>query len=182
MAESSNIARPYARAVFELAQQQDDLVGWSERLEVLTAIAADANIVHLANSPRISAGQLQELVLKVAADKLADKLNEQAVNFVKLLAHNGRIGLLPDIARAYAARRAEAERVVEVEMITATEIDAHQRAQFTTALQSKLGRKVKLEFGVDRELVGGAVVRAGDWVIDGSVRAQLEQLVGALRA
>lgn len=178
MAESSNIARPYARAVFELAQQQEDLAGWSERLELLAAIAADANVVSLAGNPRVSAGQLEELILGVAADKL----NEQAVNLVKLLVRNGRIGILPEVARAYAARRAEAERVIEAEMITATEIDARQREQFTTALQSKLGRKVKLEFGVDRELVGGAVVRAGDWVIDGSVRAQLEQLVGALRA
>ena len=109
-----------------------------------------------------------------------NSLNEQTVNLVKLLVRNGRIGILPEIARAYAALRAEAENTVAAEIITAAEIDARQRAQFTTALQAKLGRTVKLEFAVDRELVGGAVVRAGDWVIDGSVRAQLEQLRGAL--
>ena len=186
MTESSNIARPYARAVFELAAQQKDLAGWSARLELLAAITADADVVRLAGNPRVSAGQLEELILGVAADTLlaaaTDKLNEQAVNLVKLLVRNGRIGVLPEIARAYAALRAEAENTVAAEIITAAEIDARQRAQFTTALQAKLGRTVKLEFAVDRELVGGAVVRAGDWVIDGSVRAQLEQLVGALRA
>ena len=181
MAEANNIARPYARAVFELAQQQDDLSGWSERIEVLAAIAADANVVALAGNPRAPVGQLQRLIPEVAADILKEKWNEQATNLVKLLVHNARIGVLPDIARAYAAMRAEAEGVIEAEMITAVEIDQRQREQFTAALQSKLGRKVKLAFAVDRELVGGAVVRAGDWVVDGSVRAQLEQLVGALR-
>ena len=181
MTESSNIARPYARAVFELAAQQKDLAGWSARLELLAAIAANADVVRLAGNPRVSAGQLEELILGVAADSL-DSLNEQVVNLVKLLVSNGRIGILPEIVRAYAALRAEAENTVAAEIITAAEIDARQRKQFTTALQAKLGRTVKLEFAVDRELVGGAVVRAGDWVIDGSVRAQLEQLVGALRA
>ena len=181
MTESSNIARPYARAVFELAAQQKDLAGWSARLELLAAIAANADVVRLAGNPRVSAAQLEELILGVAADSL-DSLNEQVVNLVKLLVSNGRIGILPEIARAYAALRAEAENTVAAEIITAAEIDARQRAQFTTALQAKLGRTVKLEFAVDRELVGGAVVRAGDWVIDGSVRAQLEQLVGALNA
>ena len=180
MTESSNIARPYARAVFELAAQQKDLAGWSARLELLAAITADADVVRLAGNPRVSAAQLEELILGVAA--AADKLNEQTVNLVKLLVSNGRIGILPDIVHAYAALRAEAENTVAAEIITAAEIDARQRAQFTTALQAKLGRTVKLEFAVDRELVGGAVVRAGDWVVDGSVRAQLEQLVGALRA
>ena len=180
MTESSNIARPYARAVFELAAQQKDLAGWSARLDLLVAIAANADVVRLAGNPRVSAAQLEELILGVAA--AADKLNEQAVNLVKLLVSNGRIGVLPEIARAYAALRAEAENTVAAEIITAAEIDARQREQFTTALQGKLGRKVELTFAVDRELVGGAVVRAGDWVVDGSVRAQLEQLVGALRA
>ena len=182
MTESSNIARPYARAVFELAQRQDDLAGWGGRLEVLAAIAADPRVVKFAGNPRTSAAQLRELILAVAADKLAEPLGEQVVNLVKLLAHNGRIGILPEIARAYATRRFEAERVIEAEMITAVKIDRRQREQFTAALQTKLGRRVKLQFEVDRELVGGAVVRAGDWVVDGSVRAQLEQLVGALRA
>ncbi len=186
MSESSNIARPYAAAVFELAQSNNDLAGWGVRLEVLAAIAADAQVKPLANNPRVAAEQLQQLILEVAADILtaeqADGLNEHTINLIKLLVRNNRINALPNIARAYAAMCAESMRVIEAEMITAVEINQAQRAQFTAALQSKLGRTVKLEFGVDRALVGGAVVRAGDWVIDGSVRAQLEQLVGALRA
>lgn len=183
MAESSNIARPYARAVFDLARGQDDLAGWSEQLDLLAAIAADEQVAALVRNPRVSAAQLQQVVLDVAsAPATALQLGEQCVNLVKLLAHNGRIGVLPQIAESYAALRAEAEGVVAATLVTASEIDQRQRAQFTEALQSRLGRRVTLEFEVDRALVGGAVVRAGDWVFDGSVRAQLEQLVGALGA
>ena len=139
MTESSNIARPYARAVFELAAQQKDLAGWSARLELLAAITAAADVVRLAGNPRVSAAQLEELILGVAADSL-DSLNEQAVNLVKLLVRNGRIGVLPEIARAYAALRAEAENTVAAEIITAAEIDAAPaRAIHRPLLQGETG-------------------------------------------
>ena len=176
MAELNSIARPYAQAVFELAQQQHDLAGWNDQLELLAVIAADADVARLVNNPRVPAAQLEALILGVAADRL----NKEGINLVKLLLHNGRLNVLPQIARAYAARRAEAESVIEAKMTTAGEIDTRQRKQL--ALQAKLGRNIKLEFAVDRALIGGAVIRAGDWVIDGSVRAQLEQLGGALGA
>jgi len=178
MAELSNIARPYAQAVFELARQQDDLAGWGDRLELLAAIAANADVISLVNNPHISSDQLEGLILGVAGDRLT----ADSINLVKLLVRNGRVNALPEIASSYAVRRAESESVIKAEMITAIEIDDTQRKQFADALQSKLGRKVNLDFEVDEELIGGAVIRAGDWVVDGSVRAQLEQLVGALRA
>ena len=178
MAALSNIARPYAQAIFELARQQDDLAGWGDRLELLAAIGANTDVISLVNNPHVSSDQLEELILGVAQDRL----NQESTNLVRLLVSNGRVNALPEIANTYTARRAESESVIEAEMITATEIDRKQREQFADALQSKLGRKVKLDFEVDEELIGGAVIRAGDWVVDGSVRAQLEQLVGALRA
>ncbi len=204
MAESSNIARPYARALFELAQARNDLGGWGAQLEALATIAADPDIVALANNPRVSAGQLQENIVPVVMQaqlkqtglaKLPENdqalevawkmicgqtLNKQSINLVKLLIRNRRLSVLPAIARAYADLRAEAESVIAARMITASEINRAQRARFAEVLQAKLGRKVELEFAVDPELVGGAVVRAGDWVIDGSVRAQLQQLAGAI--
>ena len=178
MAELNSIARPYAQAVFELAQQQHDLAGWNDQLELLAVIGADADVARLVNNPRVPAAQLEALILGVAADRL----NKEGINLVKLLLHNGRLNVLPQIARAYAAHRAEAESVIEAKMTTAGEIDTRQRKQFAEALQAKLGRNIKLEFAVDRALIGGAVIRAGDWVIDGSVRAQLEQFGGALGA
>ncbi|WP_424947234.1 F0F1 ATP synthase subunit delta [Candidatus Spongiihabitans sp.] len=180
--ELKHIARPYARAVFELAQQQNDLAGWGERLNLLAVIAADVNMASIIGNPHVSTEQLQTLILEVAADRLVGDLNEQAVNLVKLLAHNGRIGALNNIARAFTALRSDAEKTVSATMATAVPINDAQQQQFITALQSKLGRRVNLAFEVDEKLIGGAVIRAGDLVVDGSVRAQLEQLGGALEA
>ena len=176
MSAQSNIARPYAQALFELAQEQNDLSGWDDQLQLLSVVTQDSAMADLTNDPHVSAGQLADLIVGVCGDKL----NQGGTNLVKLLVKNGRVLEMPDIAEAFAARKAEAEKVIEAEMLTASPIDEKHQKQFADALQSKLGRSVNLEFAVDEELIGGAVIRAGDWVVDGSVKAQLEQLVGAL--
>ncbi|WP_423908244.1 F0F1 ATP synthase subunit delta [Candidatus Spongiihabitans sp.] len=178
MPAQSNIARPYAQALFELAQEQKDLAGWAERLQLLAVVASDKTLINLARDPRISSAQLAELIVDVCSDKL----NDGGKNLVKLLVRNGRVNAMGDIAQAYVVLKAEAEKVVAANMITAAPINESQQKQFAEALQSRLGRSVNLEFEVDEELIGGAVIRAGDWVVDGSVKAQLEQLVGALSA
>ncbi len=176
MSAQSNLARPYAQALFELAQEQDDLAGWNEQLQLLAVVASDSTLIGLTNNPGFSATQLTELIVDVCGDKLSDG----GKNLVKLLVKNDRVSSMGDIAQAYAVRKAEAEKVIAAEMITAAPIDEKQKKQFSDALQSKLGRSVNLEFAVDEALIGGAVIRAGDWVVDGSVKAQLEQLVGTL--
>ena len=176
MSAQSNIARPYAQALFELAQEQKDLAGWAEQLQLLAAVASDASVIDLTRNPRISSARLAALLIDVCGDKL----NDGGKNLVKLLARNGRVKALGDIVQAYAAHKAEAEKVVAANMVTAVPINKRQQKQFAEVLQSRLGRSVNLEFEVDEELIGGAVIRAGDWVVDGSVKAQLEQLVGAL--
>ncbi|MGB5706594.1 MAG: F0F1 ATP synthase subunit delta [Arenicellales bacterium] len=178
MSDLTNIARPYAQAVFELARDRDDFAGWGDQLALLANIAADRNMVELLKNPAFSNDQQISLVLDICGDKLS----ADGVNLIKLLVNNDRVNALPDIAVVYAEKRAEAESVIEADMITATPIDDSQRQAFSTALQSKLGRSIKLNFEVDEDLIGGAVIRAGDWVIDGSVKAQLEQLVGAVAA
>jgi len=176
MSESGRLARPYARALFELAREGGE--DWQAQLDLLAAIAADAGMAALIGNPRVSAGQLQTLIIDVAAKRLS----APGANLVKLLARNGRLRALPAIARAYAELRAEAQGVIAVRITSAAETAPSQRKQFEAALQKKLGRKIELEFAVDPDLLGGAVVRAGDSVIDGSVRAQLRQLAGALSA
>ena len=181
----SRIARPYARAVFELAREQNDLAGWSHALDLFAMIVADENMAALINNPRAPAEQLQNVILETAAESAkvsVNKLDKHAVNLIKLLARNRRLRALPEIARAFAELRAEAEGVVAVSITSAAEIPPPQRAQFSSALQKNLGRKIELEFAVDATLIGGAVVRAGDSVIDGSVRAGLRQLAAALGA
>ena len=178
MSELSNIARPYAQALFELARDVGDYAAWGDQLDLLAAIAGDERIAALLSNPSFTADQQTALLSGICGDKLS----EQGSNLVKLLVKNRRVDALPDMAKLYAERRAEAESIVEADMITATEIGADQQQQFASALQAKLGRTVKLDFKVDEELIGGAVIRAGDWVVDGSVKAQLEQLFGALAA
>ena len=176
MPEQGNIARRYAQAVFELAREQGDLAGWSEQLDLLAAIAADAATRQLLHDPKVPSEQMAELFRRVGAERLS----AAADNLVKLLLYHGRVDALPAIAEAYKARRAQAEQVVAAEMTTASEVDPQQRQQFVAALQKKLGRTVELAFAVDRGLIGGAVIRVGDRVVDGSVKAQLEQLAEAM--
>lgn len=178
MSDLTNVARPYAQAVFELARDNNDFAGWGDRLDLLAAIASDHTMVELLKNPAFTADQQIKLLLEVCGDKL----DPNGINLVKLLVNNDRVNALPEIATVYAEKRAEAESVIEADMITATPIDDAQRQAFASALQSKLGRSVKLNFEVDEDLIGGAVIRAGDWVVDGSVKAQLEQLVGAVAA
>ena len=178
MSDLSNIARPYAQAIFDLAKEQDNLSGWESMLDLLAAVAEDKQLQKLIHDPRVSDNDLESLMLGVCGDRL----NPEATNLVKLLIKNGRVPALPEISSNYAEQKAEAERVVEAKMVTASQIDASQQQAFIDALENKLGRTVKLEFDVDDALIGGAVIRAGDWVVDGSVRAQLEQLVGAIGA
>lgn len=176
MSAQSNIARPYAQALFELAEEQNDLDGWAEHLDILAAVASDTTLLDLTNDPHVSDDQMVELIIGVCGKKLG----EGGKNLVKLLVRNGRVADLPDIAEAFAARKAEAEKVITAEMITASPINKDQQKQFVDALKKKLGRSVELEFAVNEDLIGGAIIRAGDWIVDGSVKAQLEQLVGAL--
>jgi F-type H+-transporting ATPase subunit delta len=176
MSAQSNVARPYAQALFELAQDQDNLSGWHDQLQLLALVTSDPSMANLTNDPHVSSEQLASLIIDVCGDNL----HSQGQNLVRLLVKNGRVSDMADIADAYAARKADAEKVVAAEMITASEMNEAQQKKFSEALQAKLGRTVDLEFEVDEELIGGAVIRAGDWVVDGSVKAQLEQLVGAI--
>ena len=176
MADQTNLARPYAKAIFELAREQGDLAGWSDQLELLSIIAAESDTLSFISNPQASDQDIVDLVSSVAGDNLSS----EAANLVRLLVRNGRVDVLPEISRAYVVLKDEAESIIEAQMTTASTIDDSQKQQFAEVLQKSLGRTVKLDFDVDEELIGGAVIRAGDWVVDGSVKAQLEQLVGAI--
>ncbi len=176
MADQTNLARPYAKAIFELAQEQGDLAGWSDQLELLSVIAATNETLSFISNPQISDADVVDLISAVAGDNLS----AEAGNMVRLLVRNGRVEVLPEIYRAYVVLKDEAESIIEAQMTTASNIDDSQKQQFAEVLQKNLGRTVKLDFDVDEDLIGGAVIRAGDWVVDGSVKAQLEQLVSAI--
>jgi len=175
MAERLTIARPYAKAIFKLAHSQKRLPQWSEALGLAASIVADPRVAALLDNPGVSAEQLAALVTEVGGDRL----DEQARNLVATLAANRRLGYLPEIAARYEQLRADAERTVEVTVTSAVELSAAQKSHYAEALAKRLGREVRLSCETDPALLGGAVVRADDLVIDGSVRAGLAQLAAA---
>ncbi len=172
----SHIARPYASAIFDLAQEAGDLASWSDQLALLAAVVGDEQMADVISSPAVNDDQLVELVLGVCGDQFT----EQSQNLVKLMVRNERLQAAGEISSQYQTLRDEAEQVVEAQLVTATEADETQKKAISAALSKRLGKTVKLVAEVDDSLIGGAVVRAGDWVVDGSVKAQLSELVGAL--
>jgi len=176
MAEKATIARPYARAAFEFAQTNGTFKQWSEALSIAAAVVTDPSVARLLNHPRVTAAQLVELISQVAGSSL----DGSAQNFVATLAHNRRLGLLPHIAKMYEVLRAEVERVADVDVISAVPLDAVQQQRLSSALQTRLKRTVRLHCSVDAALMGGAIVRSGDLVIDGSVKERLARLASTL--
>ncbi len=176
MAEATTLARPYAQAVFELAQASGKLPAWSRALSTLAAIANEDQIKGLIANPNIDEAQLIDLILSVAKDKL-DKENQ---NFVRTLAENGRLNLIAEISNSYEAFKAEAEKTVKAEVISAFKLNGEQTSKLEAALKKRLGCEVKITSRVDTSIIGGAIIRAGDLVIDGSVSGQLERLASEL--
>ena len=176
MSEQISLARPYAKAVFELARDAGEYAQWSDQLELLAMIAQDAAMIEVINNPEVSEQQLAELIIDVGGDQLS----EQGRNLIKLLAHNDRLTAVADINQQFLVLRDNAEQVIEAQLITASEVDEAQKQNIETALSSRLGKKIKLEASIDETLIGGAIVRAGDWVVDGSVKAQLQDLVSVI--
>jgi len=178
MAEPSTIARPYAEAVFKLADAEGKLADWSAALANLAVVAADARVRAAMGDPNLSAAKLAGLIISI----LAGKLTGTAENFVRVLAENGRLDVLSEIRAQYEALKNEREGVVVAEVYTAFELDRAQVTDLVSRLEKKTRRKVKARVSLDKSLICGVKVVIGDKVIDGSARAQLGALETALKA
>lgn len=176
MADNASIARPYAKAVFDQAKETNAFEAWSASLSQLVAISNDEGFSRLASDPRVASSKVTDLLI----DLTKDSLPEGGDNFVKLLVQNDRLVALNDIEQQFSELVAEAQASVNAEVVTAMALSDDQKASLSSALESKLGLKVSLEETVDPSLVGGAIVRAGDMVIDGSARGRIEKLTTAL--
>ena len=176
MAEISTIARPYATAVFELAKAAKKYPVWTQQLHLLVAIVADAQVRSLISNAAVKKEQVVKLIVEVAGDKL----DVTGRNLVKVLAEHRRLDALAEIASQYEELRAVAEATLEAEVVSAFPIDAAQQKSIATALQKRLGRKVNITSSVDPTLLGGAIVRAGNLVIDGSALGRLQMLTTRL--
>ena len=178
MAEPSTIARPYAEAVFRLADAQGKLADWSAALANLSAVAADPRVSAAVGDPNHSAGKVAGLFISILAGKLTGDME----NLVRVLAENGRLDVLAGIRAQYEMLKNEREGVVEAEVFSAFELDASQVADLVARLEKKTGRRVRARVAVDASLIGGVKIVIGDKVIDGSARAQLGALENALKA
>jgi len=178
MAEPSTIARPYAEAAFKLADAQGKLAEWSAALANLAAVAADDRVRAAVGDPNLSAAKDAGLIISI----LTGKLSGDAENFVRVLAENGRLGVVTEIRAHFEALKNEREGTVEAEVYSAFEMDPAQVADLVARLEKSSGRKVKARVSVDQSLIGGVRIVIGDQVIDGSARAQLAALENALKA
>ena len=172
MAQIATIARPYAKAVFAIARDARDFDGWQRQLELLAGFARDPALRAVLGNPKFAGADLGRVLVEAAGDKLTGV----GRNLVALLAERKRLAVMPEILEQFVALRRDAEKVVEVELVTAVPAEAAMQQRFASALEKKLGRSVKLHNRTDAGLIGGALVKAGDMVIDGSVRGRLAQL------
>ncbi len=177
MAEPSTVARPYAEAAFRLADDAGALGKWSEMLRALALVAGDARVRAAVADPNLSDAKAAGLFIAI----LAGRLSGEAENFLRVLAENGRLGLLPEIAAQFEALKNAREGVLEAEVHSALELSSAQLADLVQRLEKKTGRKVKAKLEIDKELIAGVRIVLGDKVIDGSARAQLGALETALK-
>ena len=178
MAEPTTVARPYAEAAFRLADEGGALGKWSEMLAALAQVAQDDRVRAAIADPNLSDAKAAGLFISI----LAGRLSGDAENFVRVLAENGRLELLPEIRSQFEALKNEREGVLEAEVHSAFELTDAQVADLVQRLEKKTGRKVRAKIEVQKDLIAGVRIVLGDKVIDGSARAQLGALETALKA
>jgi F-type H+-transporting ATPase subunit delta len=176
VAERATIARPYAKAAFEYARDAGGFAGWSQGLKTAAQIVADSRLAALTKNPQWSQADLVSIITDVAGTALDPAMQ----NFVRVLAENHRLLLLPEISAHYEKFRADVENTVDVDVISAIALSSAQQDKLAAALSKRLKRKVRMQNSIDATLLGGAVVRAGDLVIDGSLKGRLQRLATEL--
>ncbi len=184
MADKHTLARPYAVALFDLARHAGHLEAWSEALAVAAQVAGDGRVLAAMQDPKHSdadrVGLLTRLFAGTPAESLLGGGDQYGANLLKLLVEYDRVDVLPEISELFEAMKAEAENTLDVTVTAAAPLSDELARRIRAALEKKLGREIHLSTAVDEELLGGAVIRAGDFVIDGSVRSRLGKLANVL--
>ncbi|MBO1256773.1 F0F1 ATP synthase subunit delta [Alteromonas sp. 5E99-2] len=177
MSELTTVARPYAKAAFDFAVDKNAIEKWQEMLVFASEVAVNENMQDML-SGALAADTLAELFINVCGEQL----DENGQNLIKILAENKRLPALPAISTLFNALKADYEKEIEVDVTAATELTAQQQDSLSASLEKRLARKVKLHCNVDASLVAGMVIKAGDTVIDGSIKSKLSRLSDALQA
>ena len=185
MADNNTVARPYAQAAFEVAQETDSLAELSESFAAAKALLEDGQIAAFLATPTLSDEERLTFLQGLFADAVGKGSvfaggSQHGTNFFKLLLENGRVGALPEIADQFEALKAKVENTVDAVITSAAPLSEAQQKAMADSLRERLGRDIRITTEIDENLIGGAVIRAGDVVIDGSLRARLDGLANAL--
>lgn len=176
MAELSTLARPYAEAAFKRAKQTNSAKVWSEALLFLSALVQDHDLSAIISNPRVAKEKIAQLLLDICQDQIDD----EAKNLLKMLIENGKLRLLPKISELFEQYKAENEGYVNVDLYSAYSLTKAEQSKYVSMLEKQLNKKVNAVVSVDKSLIGGILAKAGDKVIDGSIRGQLHQLAKRL--
>ena len=187
MADNNTIARPYAQALFDVAKKGGAVDALAESLAVAREIMADGRVETVLADPALNDAKRLEFLQGLFASAVGESSvfagqSVHGANFLKLLLEYGRISVLPEIADHFEALKAEIDNSVDVTITSAAAMSAAQQDEMAKALKARFGREINLSTEIDETLIGGAVIRAGDVVIDGSLRSRLNGLANALTA
>ncbi|MFQ3175181.1 MAG: F-type H+-transporting ATPase subunit delta [Psychromonas sp.] len=177
MSELTTVARPYARAAFEFAVDNNKIEAWSEMLFFTAEVVNDPTMVKILTSDK-TAQDLVELFLNVCQDQL----DESGQNFIKIMAENGRLRVLPRVAQLFAGLEDEYKKQVDVNVVCAYALSKKQNDELSKSLEKRLARKVNLHCSIDKTLIAGMVITVGDLVIDSSAKGQLGRLSNTLQS
>ncbi len=185
MADNNTVARPYAQAIFEVAQENGALDELSASLAAARDLIGDGQVVAFLGQPSLNDDQRLQFLQDLFAESVGKGSvfaggSQHGTNFLKLLLENGRVAVLPEISEQFEALKARVENSIDAVITAAAPLSAAQEQAIAGSLAAKLGRDVRISTEIDENLIGGAVIRAGDVVIDGSLRARLEGLANAL--
>ena len=178
MAELSTLARPYAKAAFQAAADAGELQAWSDMLVTASEVTLNEDMAKVLSHPGLTGQQQAQTLIDVCGDTL----NASGQNLISVLAENKRISLLPQILEQFEHLKAELEKSVDVQIISAFEVSDETKQRLTQALKAKLAKEVTVTTTVDSTLVGGAIIRAGDLVVDGTVKGKLAKLAEAMNS
>ena len=181
MSDFKTASRPYAKAIFELASAEGNLQVWGDSLQVAALVASDADMQAMFELPSMLASEHCELFLSVMSGvKDAPEMSDDFKNMVALLAENGRLSVLPSIATTFETLKQEAEGKIEVRVRTAKKLSARQQDAMVKSLAKRLGKEISVTTEIDETLIAGAIIQAGDMVIDGSAKGRLDKLTTVL--
>jgi len=178
MSQNTTLARPYAKAAFEVANQSGDLTSWSAMLHTVSAVVTSSKVNELLSLPSQSGEQQAARVVEICGDEI----DKQVASFIAILAENKRLSLMPEIVELFDALKAIQEKRVDVEVISAYALDEAAENKLKEALKKRLQREVSLSSRVDQSLLGGLILRTDDMVIDGSLRGRLNKLAEAMNS